>query len=399
MNKKTRIVIIILCVCGSLLISTGLILQLKAMDERVYYLINPDNSNYYTVKINLNGASSVENKYLRCKIEQGGCYVTLPFALRYDGEVLGYGTNENDKEAKYLIGSSLFVNDNIELYVISYKENTLTVADNNVDYLEEEKISCKAYNASKKCNVVLPQYNKEGYENKGYSTSSESLTGFIYARDNYEINKDTTIYPIYSTSSRHQTIKISKVLNYNDSFIEIEDGCKESVYQELLGYLDEIKQKAPYMLIGNKISFISDDTFNKIWGRKYVGMNYGPRGLRSVDIRCSDTVYNDYYATMVHEMAHSWDFYYATRLEKNISSQSDIINLYNKYNKESNKIFREYSFSNIYEFMADIMRYYYFKYYVPRNPFISLNYPDDIKKTLEKYICISQNEYDESKCK
>ena len=45
------------------------------------------------------------------------------------------------------------------------------------------------------------------------------------------------------------------------------------------------------------------------------------------------------------------------------------------------------------------MRYYYFKYYVPRSPFSGLSYPSDIKKSLEKYMCISKNNYDESKCK
>ena len=60
-------------------------------------------------------------------------------------------------------------------------------------------------------------------------------------------------------------------------------------------------------------------------------MNFGPKSLRSVDIRCSDNSFNDYYAHMVHEMAHSWDFYYATKLGSNISSQNDIINLYDKY--------------------------------------------------------------------
>ena len=83
-------------------------------------------------------------------------------------------------------------------------------------------------------------------------------------------------------------------------------------------------------------------SFNTIWGSSYVGMNYGPKSLRSVDIRCSNSSYNDYYATMVHEMAHSWDFFYASKFGSNISSQNDVINLYEKYQKSKNKPFREY---------------------------------------------------------
>ena len=98
-------------------------------------------------------------------------------------------------------------------------------------------------------------------------------------------------------------------------------------------------------------------------------------------------------------MAHSWDFYYAMKLGNNISSQNDIINLYNKYKEKDNRPFRDYSYSNIYEFFADAVKYYYFKYKVPTAGFKNLDYPSDIKKALEKYICISKNDYDESKCK
>ena len=83
----------------------------------------------------------------------------------------------------------------------------------------------------------------------------------------------------------------------------------------------------------------------------------------------------------------------------NITSQSDIINLYNKYSKLSNRPFRDYSYSNQFELLADMMKYYYFKYLVPRNGYKDLNYPNDIKEVLEKYICISKNNYNDEKCK
>ena len=247
--------------------------------------------------------------------------------------------------------------------------------------------------------VTIPKYNKVGYENKGYSTNKDSLTGFIYSSDEYKLMEDETIYPIYSTSSRKTSLNISKTFTYQNSIIEVENGCSEKVYKEYLKYLDEIKKYVPFLLLGNKITFVTDSSFNTIWGVNYVGMNFGPKNLRSVDIRCSNNTYNDYYATMVHEMAHSWDFYYATKFGDNISSQGDVINLYNKYKGKSDKPFREYSYTNIYEYVADMMRYYYFKYYVPRVGFSNLTYPKDIKTVLEKYICISKNDYDDSKCK
>ena len=397
MTRKKNLVIIV----GIILLIVGIVSSvfgIRKLDNNIYYNA-PDDGNYYVAKLNLNGATSIEQKTIRCKKNDNGCYVTLPSAIRDNGIVLGYSDTKDDKEPKYNIGDEVFLTNNVDIYVISYQENTLTIASSNVDFIETSMLSCKAYNSSKTCKVTLPLYNKNGYENKGYSTSSESLTGFIYAKDEYEISKDTIIYPIYSTSSRHQSINVVKTFTYGDSFIEIESGCRESVYQELLSYLDEINVYTPYMLIGNKITFLVDDTFDEIWGSKYVGMNYGPKSLRSVDIRCSSRVINDYYATMVHEMSHSWDFYYAKRMGDNISSQSDVINLYNKYKVQKEALFREYSYSNLYEFTADMMRYYYFKYYVARNPFIKLDYPNDVKETLEKYICISKNDYTESLCK
>ena len=399
MKKKSRLFFAIFLFAAFILVIIFGTIGIKKLQHETEYVTVADNGNYYIAHIDLNGASFVETKTLRCRIEENGCYVTLPNAMRNNGVVLGYSDNKDDTIAKYLAGANIFISDNVKLYVVSYQKNTLTIDDENIDYLENNGISCLAYNTKKSCKVVLPAYNKEGYENKGYSTSRESLTGFIYPKDEYELSKDTIMYPIYSTSSRHRAISIKKVLNYNDSFIEIESGCDESVASALLSYLDGIKDYTPYMLIGNKISFISDDIFDEVWGKNYVGMNYGPKRLRSVDVRCSKVVYNDCYATMVHEMAHSWDFYYAKRLGDNISSQNDVINLYNKYKNDSNRIFRDYSFSSIYEFMADMMRYYYFKNYVPKVPFRDLSYPEDIKTSLEKYICVSKNDYQENKCK
>ena len=398
MKNSVKIIVKTLCIIATILIIVGLGLSLKELMIAEDLINVADDPSYYRVNISLNGASSVDSRIVKCKINNNSCNIVLPQATRDKGTVLGYSDNKDDKEAKYKIGESITLDSNKQLYVISYNTYTLIIAENDVDYLENADVSCNVYNEEKECSVILPSFNKVGYENKGYSTSPESLVGFKFPTDEYKLSKDGIIYPIYSTSSRHVSLEISQTFIYQDSFIEIENGCKESVYKEYLKYLDGIKQYVPFLLLGNKISFLNDDSFTSIWGKNYVGMNYGPKSLRSVDIRCSNNTYNDYYATMVHEMAHSWDFYYAIKLGNNISSQSDIINLYNKYKDLSNRPFRDYSYSSIYEFLADMMRYYYFKYYVPRVGFNNLNYPSDIKKVLEKYICISKNDYDESKC-
>lgn len=398
MKKGAKKIVVFLCIIATILISIGLGLTLKEfMDEEDMFNVG-DDEEHYKVTFYLNGSNMIEHKAVRCKIKNNSCTVTLPNATRTNGVVLGYSDNKDDLIPKYEIGSTITLTNDMNLYAISYSEYNLTIDQNGVDYLENNELGCKAYNENRTCKVILPKFNKIGYENKGYSVSQDSQTGYINPNDEYELYKDTVIYPIYSTSARKRALSISKTFTYQDSIIEVENGCRESVFNEYLKYLDGIKKYVPFLLLGNKISFVTDRTFDTVWGSTYVGMNYGPKSLRSVDIRCSDTSYNDYYATMVHEMAHSWDFYYATKFGNNISSQNDVINLYSKYKDKSNRPFREYSYSNIYEFVADMMRYYYFKYYVPKPSFKDLAYPSDIKKSLEKYICISKNNYDESKC-
>ena len=398
MNSKIKRIVYTLCITATILIITGLALTLKQLMEEEDMLNVADEPGYYRISFNLNGSNMIEYKSLRCKSKDGSCSLTLPNATRNNGVVLGYSDNKNDLEAKYKIGDTITLTNNINLYAISYSQYELNIEKNGVDSLDKSSVSCKAYNGNRTCKVIIPNFNKIGYENKGYSTSSDSKSGFIYPGSEYELTESIVIYPIYSTSSRKRSLNIEKTFTYQDSIIEIEKGCKESVYKEYLKYLDGISKNTPYLLLGNKITFVVDSSFDEIWGATYVGMNFGPKSLRSVDIRCSATSYNDYYATMVHEMAHSWDFFYASKFGDNISSQSDIINLYSKYKNQSKKPFRDYSYSNIYEFVADMMRYYYFKYYVPKSPFKGLSYPTDIKKALEKYMCISKNNYDESKC-
>ena len=398
LDNKYKYTVITLCSIAVILIITGFGLILKELMAEEELLNVADDPDYHKIVFNLNGATSIEEKVAKCKIKNTRCDITLPNATKDNGVVLGYSNNKTDTVAKYKIGDTITLESSMVLYVISFKTVTLTIEKNDVDYLETTKLFCKAYNEEKECSVTIPNFNKVGYENKGYSTNSESVMGFTFPSDIYKMTNDTTLYPIYSTSARKRSINVNKTFMYQDSFIEVENGCNENVYKVLLTYIDDIKEHAPFLLLGNKIAFISDNTFNEIWGANYVGMNYGPKSLRSVDIRCSSNSLNDYYATMVHEMAHSWDFFYASKFGDNISSQSDLINLYNKYKNNNNRPFRDYSYSSIYEFIADMMRYYYFKYEVPKAGFSNLNYPSDIKKVLDKYICISKNNYDESKC-
>ena len=351
----------------------------------------------YTAYFKENGAS-LETKKVTCVLNNNECLITFPIATRNDGFVVGYNLDKNSNSALYQIGETININKNTVFYVISYQELSLKIINNKIDYLGEYDNKCIIYNEEKSCNIKMPYFNKVGYEVRGYSPRKDSMTGIVYPDNNYKLTKNTTLYPIYNLLTRGIKIDIYKNYKIGNMVFDIEKGCDENIYNNYLYYFNRISERAKYLFVGSKITFLNDDTFNYIWGNEFVGMNYGPNGLRLIDVRCSNTYSNNYYATIVHEMAHSWDLYYGNFTGKDISEQSDIINLYNKYKNSSNRPFREYSYTDIKEFVADMVRYHYLKYIEPNYEYKGLIYPEDIKKVLEKYICIANNNYDSNKC-
>lgn len=351
----------------------------------------------YTAIFEKNGADSIGTSSLTCEAVNGKCEIILPSIFKENGVVLGWNI-ENSEFANYKVGEKVILTSNKLFYAITYYENTLTIIDDSLDYLESNKLSCRVYNKHQSCSLTIPNYNKIGYETRGYSTRSDSLTGIIFPNQIYSLKKDTVLYPVYNTLTRGEVINVSKTVNKYGFIIEIEKGCNSNVYEGYLNYIDKINSMAKYLLIGSKITFLSSNTFDKLWTSKYVGMNYGPNSLRLFDVKCPNSLSSEYYPTFVHELAHTWDFYYKNYFKKNISDENDFVNLYSKYQNSNNRPFRDYSYSNIREFFADSVRYYYFKYIDPITYYRNLNYPSDIKKTLEKYICIANNNYSNIGC-
>ena len=399
-NKQIVTFIIIVCVIA-IFIFVGYTFSYENTNNNNN---NSTNNNFsdkvtYTATFNINGASYLAKNKISCEVQNGLCLITLPIALRDDGDVLGYNTSSTETTAIYRINQQVNLTSDAVFYVISKKNLHLNIINDDIDYLSNNNSYCTIYNEEDFCKVSLPFYNKTGYEVRGYSTNKNSLTGIVYPGYEYKIKRDTTLYPIYNNLTRGQVINVNKTTTIGNTIFDIENGCPYNVYNDYLEYFKKINNKAPYLMIGSKVSFLTDNTFDKIWGDKYVGMNYGPKDLRLFDVRCSNDIFNNYYATIVHELAHTWDFYYGSLIDKDISEQSDVINLFNQYKNINNRPFRDYSYTDIREFFADMVRYYYLKYIDPTIGYRNLSYPSDIKNVLEKYICIANNGYDDTKCK
>lgn len=324
--------------------------------------------------------------------------VELPSIQRTGGYIVGWSTKKNNKKAEYKAGERIKVKKDTTLYAITYKVNSLTINANDIDFVSNKNVTCKAYNEDSTCRVHVPVFNKIGYENRGYSIYPGGVTGTIYPNSYYDLKNNVTIYPVFNMNTRGKAIQVKDTINKYNINIDIEYGCSETVINKYLGYIDNIYKYSNYILIGSKISFLAETSFNNLWGAQYLGMNYGPSSLRMFDIKCTESTRSDLYLTMVHELAHTWDFYYSNFFNNPISDEADVMNLFTKYSNYTNKPFRTYSYSNNREFFADMMRYYYFKYLDKKSDFVNLNYPEDIKVVMEKYICIASNNYDKTKC-
>ena len=429
LNNLITILSTLVVVCGTLL---------------AYELLTREQ---YSVSFNLNGTSGIDKNNIKCELSIKGCIVTIPNATSTDGEFIGYNFSNDDTFAVYKAGDKVLLDDNMTLYAIAYKKNTVKIDTSDIDFIENKEVSCNSYN-NNSCKVKLPLFNKVGYNNVGYSTSSKNtkyaMIEYLH-NEEYEISSNVTIYPQYEIKSnlgdKYNTNYIGIIGN---NFIEFDKTGSSGTLDMYKRYLTEINKNAPYLFTAVKINILSENTFNSYWrnSNRVLGLTncyYGdnnPTKLNTIDIKYDFSLYArdgysiekqkaSYYATLIHEMAHAWDSYYPFALKgvvpKNISSSNeqihntnnyfsdyslgrisnhqDVANLYVKYkSQKSNRPISDYAYTSKEEFWAEIVAYYYLKYIVPTGEFISANYPDDIKQVVEKYICIAKNNYRNNGC-
>lgn len=381
----------------------------------------------HTITFNLNGASQIDSPKLTCELSIYGCIIRLPNGTRENGKVIGYSNNKDDLEAKYQVGDEVLIHKDEILYAISYKDITITISQNDVDYLEKNSVNCLAYNENTSCKIKLPNFNKQGYQLAGYSQNKELTTTLnsYFQNEEYMFNDSMTLYPNYTskrTEYRKMIYNTKDVYSINNSFMEFENTCSQNIVDTYKEIIDDINKKAPYLFVGTKINILSSNTFLRMWGGggNTLGVNYhGDTDnyplSRSLDILSSygNDLMEKYYV-VVHEMGHSFDFYYGYKMDmpktitsdyyptggsKPISAQDDMKKLYIKYlYSYGQRPLRTYAYTSVQEFVAEAIAYYYLKYIVPTNQYQSSYYPDDLKVAIEKYFCIAKNNYNANGC-
>lgn len=380
-------------------------IELSVTNNRTYYAITKKNVN---VKYYLNGADSISAESDNCSFynDEGGCRITTPKINRLQWQVLGWNTKSSAHEATVKVNSEVVLENSVKYYAITTKVLTARFLKNNADSLggcskitpDGCSATCDVYNDENGCYVSLPYIYSLGNEVIFFSTSSDPTTKVGYSpASSLRIMSNISLNAIVDNRYRKETLRIAKSQNYGYTAFETDLDCPVEVYTNYYNFVDRLYEKAPYIFTAAKVTFMGNDNFSKTWGN-YAGMTYGLAiGYRNVDVKCPTKYSNYYLHTIVHELTHSWNSYYRAVWGKYITDDLDFIRLYNKYANDSNRPLRDYSYTNINEFLADVYAWYYFLYIdTSEQPDVVLNssyYPKDMKNTIEKYIRISQNGY------
>ena len=460
-NKKTSLGTILNYLIVFLVIGIAIVIGLLAFGQKDF--IKQDDVKKYTVTIMPNGALINGSDHITCEPTANGCSVVLPFFSRQNGEVIGYNLTANDTTAHFKIGERINLENDLILYAISSKKNTVTIF-NDYDYIDKNEISCVTYNNEKTCQIELPRFNKIGYQNIGYSTGKETFSNekLAYAEYvpglKYNLSESILLYPKYE--AYHGIRNVNYIDKIGNVFLESGKDVSNQNVELYKRYLREIYAKAPYLFNGTKITLLSENVYNSFWSSNHVvlaaGITYNYSGSygriplkNTIDLKTNfeqlkkaapefsknekDDEYK--YKSLIHEMVHSWDSYYSFLIGKinpneisaqnadivkdssyyhdnrhsSLSSQADIKAIYNTYsgmykklsltnNTPNSDLFSTHSLSNEGEFIADAFACYYLKYIVPTGKYANAYYPDDLKRIIEKYICIAKNNYNSNGC-
>lgn len=207
----------------------------------VVLFIKYQNTPQFMATFILNGADEIQFDNLTCPKSIKGCFVTMPDIVRNDGEVVGFSIDKNDTSVLYNIGEKVLL---------------------ELDYIENNIASCKAFNEETSCIVKLPHFNKKGYVNVGYSTSSNEINPALieyFIGGEYLVDENKKLYPKYD-DLRSESSKSHLVYNVNycgiikGMILETDKDCNDSIVLEYQKHLEEIYKYMPFLFTNVKIT-------------------------------------------------------------------------------------------------------------------------------------------------
>ena len=294
-----------------------------------------------------------------------------------------------------------------------YKEGaTLSLKQNNTNKAMSYEVSCyddisKVYDVKfNKGNAdsivtngskILNRYNPVRFFDPDYMPYVYSKGNSVTYTTTYKKNSDVIKSISFNKSDTVKNFNVYKDFKVLNMAFEVEKGISYNYYTQYKKKMEEVGKYMPWLFYSKaKVFLYTEKSYLKLDVRTDLGYTAGETaGLASsmdvydvVRIRGYDSYGEDRINVTVHELGHTFDYYYKYKTGMKISDQPDIVELYNKYKAyKKNRPISAYAYTDEGEFVAEITAAYYtFKYNKIKN---TRNYnllPNDIIKAFEYYI-------------
>jgi len=375
---------------ASVKVSTELSISLN----QTYYAITKKN---IKITFNSNGAAiGAPGKTCDLYNTSSSCNITTPTITRDGYEILGWSTNKDSKTASVKVSTELSISSNQTYYAITKKNIKITF---NLDVTQR---TCVIYNKQEECSVVMPEFNIVGAFNGAWGLNKDNTEAKYRVGTAYSFSSDTNLY----ASVRHpwgdnpdavqrkvRNISMQKTIKIGSKFIEYDEKIPVASVNNHILFLQNLYQDFPFLFIPGKVFVMDSKTYYE-YSYSY-GLTPFFGSYSFVDIQYDANGKIDLNAT-VHELVHTWDFYYSFRTGKSIHEQEDFKDFYES-------ISTKLGIDNTTEIFAAMFTNYYWhvlemdtsKVYYALCTGCTLNETEkhNLKTIMEKYMNISNNGY------
>lgn len=377
----------------------------------------------FTVKLNANGAA-IENNSVSCTTTSSSCLVVLPRIIT-NHIALGWSTNASSTTANYTVNQKIQLNNNMSLYAITKKTFTATFVNNGLNYLSSSSLSCNAYNQDNRCSIVLPYFNKQGYFNSFWSTSSDVSTNLVgknwswdyfkQAGRTYELTGNVTLYPNFNhfhydlsnNQYKYRSIDVSEIRHIGNTLFEFEKGIPTSVINEFMKSMNAAYSKIPELFTPGKVFVMTESTYSNYsiaYGlTHWMFSSHGGDSYSTIDLKYDTSKGEISTNAALHEMAHALDSYYSFKTGAGkINATKDFDNFYNTIGSKLYVDSEGKKISKVETFAGMVTNYYWHilkvntssNYYALKSgATLNSTEQNQLKIFVEKYLNIAKNGY------
>ena len=383
-----------------------------------YYVVTRNKTPLDVSFIIQNDTARLVGNNSRCYFYNGNntCEVAAPNIVGENGNrVLGWSLDKDAHEATIKIGDVIKVDRNTKIYSVTEKEITITYHEGyDIDGVNT-KATKLSFNSNKHSKCI--SYNGEGCYIIGipviYSTGS-IIHGFSLTKDGNSIEvlktkfkDDTTLYARIHNDLDGKDVdsyKVAYETQVGNINIEIEKGITINGALTFINYLKELYKDHPELFYyDGKIVLLTEETYILYNGENSSGAtwtdDYGFFSTAFIRFNNIETFDKRYLGTITHELGHCYDNKYKQIFGNNISKESDVVALYNKYVNSTNRPLSDYAYGDPdhYEFVAEALLEVYRLDKVKDNyePYLSqmgnIYVTDDIKEMVHRYLAKGNN--------